>query len=60
MHVDQPRNPGERAQIRATITDSLANGYGVRCSRGTTVVLRRGTSGGALSPEVASFLRESA
>jgi len=52
--------PGERAQIRATITDSLANGYGVVCSRGTTAVLHRGSGGGALSPEVSSFLSQSA
>ena len=48
--------PGEEAEIRATITDSLANGYGVACSRGTTVVLHRGSSGGALSSELSTFL----
>jgi len=47
--------PGEQEQIRATITDSLANGYGVACSQGTTVVLHRG-SNGALSPELSAFL----
>src|SRR6266567_1470931 len=33
--------PGEEAQIRMIITQALANGYGVACSRGTTVVLHR-------------------
>jgi uncharacterized membrane protein len=51
--------PGEQAEIRSTITDSLANGYGVICSRGTTVVLHRGASGGALSPQLSSFLSQS-
>ena len=48
--------PGEQAQIRTTITDALANGYGVACSRGTTVVLGRGVAGGTLSPELSAFL----
>jgi uncharacterized membrane protein len=34
--------PGEEGQIRTIISDALANGYGVACSRGTTVVLHRG------------------
>jgi uncharacterized membrane protein len=50
--------PGERAQIRSTIRDSLANGYGVACSRGTTVVLHRGSSGGGLSSELSTFLSQ--
>jgi uncharacterized membrane protein len=50
--------PGEQAQIRSTIRDSLANGYGVACSRGTTVVLHRGFSGGELSVELATFLSQ--
>jgi uncharacterized membrane protein len=50
--------PGEQAQIRSTIRDSLANGYGVACSRGTTVVLHRGSSGGEVSPELATFLSQ--
>ncbi len=33
--------PGEEAQIRMIITQALANGYGIACSRGTTVVLHR-------------------
>jgi uncharacterized membrane protein len=48
--------PGEQEQIRATITDSLANGYGVACSRGTTVVLHRGSNNSGLSPELATFV----
>jgi hypothetical protein len=34
----------------------MANGYGVACSRGTTVVLHRGAAGGTLSPELSAFL----
>ena len=49
-------SPGEEAAVQATIVRSLAGGYGVGCSRGTTVVLHRGSSGGALSPELTSFL----
>ena len=48
--------PGEQAQIRATITQSLSNGYGVVCSRGLTVVLHRGAGPASLSPEMATFL----
>jgi uncharacterized membrane protein len=50
--------PGDRAEIRATITQSLANGYGVACSKGTTIVLHRGAGGRTLSPEIAAFLAE--
>ena len=50
--------PGEQTQIRTTISDALANGYGVVCSRGTTVVLHRGVSGGVLSPELSAFLAQ--
>jgi uncharacterized membrane protein len=50
--------PGEQAQIRTTISQALANGYGVACSRGTTVVLHRGAGGGVLSPELSAFLAE--
>jgi len=50
--------PGEQAQIRTTISHALANGYGVACSRGTTVVLRRGVNGGVLSPELSAFLAQ--
>ena len=47
---------GEQTQIRDTITRSLAGGYGVACSKGTTVVLRRGGGSQSMSPEVAAFL----
>jgi uncharacterized membrane protein len=48
--------PGEETQVRTTITQALANGYGVACSKGTTVVLHRGAIGGSLSPELAVFI----
>ena len=50
--------PGEEAAIRTTIKESMANGYGVACSRGTTVVLHRGVAGGTLSPELTAFLAQ--
>src|SRR6202171_200192 len=50
--------PGEEAQIRITISQALASGYGVACSRGTTVVLHRGVGGGTLSPELSAFLAQ--
>jgi uncharacterized membrane protein len=51
-------SPGEEADLRTTITESMANGYGVACSRGTTVVLHRGVAGGTLSPELSAFLAQ--
>ena len=50
--------PGEAADLRTTITESLASGYEVACSRGTTVVLHRGAGGGTLSPELSAFLAQ--
>ena len=50
--------PGEKVQLRTTITEALGNGYGVACSKGTTVVLHRGADGGTLSPELAAFLSQ--
>ncbi|TMB98927.1 MAG: DUF2079 domain-containing protein, partial [Chloroflexi bacterium] len=50
--------PGEKAQVRTTIKGALENGYGVACSKGTTVVLHRGGNGGTLSPELAAFLSQ--
>src|SRR5438552_3535452 len=47
---------GEQTQIRDAITRSLAGGYGVACSKGTTVVLRRGGGSQSLSEKVAAFL----
>jgi Predicted membrane protein (DUF2079) len=49
---------GEEAQVRTTIRRRLADGYGVACSKGTTVVLHRGAGGRTLSPEIAAFLAE--
>jgi uncharacterized membrane protein len=49
---------GEEAAIRTTITQSMASGYGVACSRGTTVVLHRGAAGGTLSPQLSAFLAQ--
>lgn len=50
--------PGEEQQIRTTIQTSLSNGYGVACSAGTTVVLRRGGGNQPISPEIAGFLQK--
>jgi len=50
--------PGQEAQIRTTISGALASGYGVACSRGTTVVMHRGVAGGTLSPELSAFLTQ--
>jgi uncharacterized membrane protein len=49
---------GEDVQVRTIIRDALAGGYGVSCSRGTTVVLQRGASGGTLSPELTAFVNQ--
>ncbi len=48
--------PGEAAALRATLGNALSNGYGVVCSRGTTVVLHRGGGNATLSPELTLFL----
>lgn len=48
--------PGEQAQIRTTIRKALANGYGVECSSGTTVVLDRSGGDATLSPELTAFM----
>jgi uncharacterized membrane protein len=48
--------PGEQAQIRATIQQALAGGYGVACSTGSTVVLQRDGGTKAPSPEIAAFV----
>jgi uncharacterized membrane protein len=49
---------GEDTQARTVIRNALSGGYGVSCSRGTTVVLHRGDSGGTLSPELTAFLNQ--
>src|SRR2546426_10736183 len=48
--------PGEQMQIRDTIRRALAGGYGVACSKGTTVVLHRGGGNQTLSEKIAAFL----
>jgi len=50
--------PGEQTQIRDTITRALSGGYGVACSKGTTVVLQLGGGNQTLSPEIAAFLAQ--
>jgi uncharacterized membrane protein len=47
--------PGEKDQIRNTMTQALANGYGVVCSRNTTAVLERGSGNGTLTPQLQAF-----
>jgi hypothetical protein len=42
--------------LRGLVRTSLASGYGVECSRGSTVVLQRGREQGTLSPEMARFV----
>ncbi len=51
--------PGEQTQIRDKITRALSGGYGVACSKGTTVVLQRGGGNQSLSPEIAAFVAQS-
>ncbi len=43
-------------QLRSIVSSSLANGYGVACSRGLTVVLGRGVTRGELTPEFQQWL----
>jgi uncharacterized membrane protein len=43
-------------QLRAIVSSSLANGYGVACSRGLTVVLARGVTSVQLTPEFQAWL----
>ena len=42
--------------LRTGLQQDLRDGYGIACSRGTTLVLARGRTGGALSDEIAGFL----
>jgi hypothetical protein len=48
--------PGEIEQIRNTMAQALANGYGVACSRNTTAVLERGGGSAILTPQLQSFV----
>jgi uncharacterized membrane protein len=43
-------------RLRAIVSSSLANGYGVACSRGLTVVLGRGVTSVQLTPEFQAWL----
>src|SRR5262249_18040947 len=45
-------------QLRAIITSSLSDGYGVACSKGLTIVLRRGAGTQSLSPEMQKWLAD--
>lgn len=46
-------------QLRSIIQGALANGYGVACSRGLTVVLQRGGASGQLAPQMEQWLGDS-
>lgn len=46
-------------QLRSIIQGALANGYGVACSRGLTVVLERGVTSAHISPEMLNWLSNS-
>ncbi|HET7466162.1 MAG TPA: DUF2079 domain-containing protein [Candidatus Dormibacteraeota bacterium] len=46
-------------KLRAIINSSLAGGYGVACSNGLTVVLKRGGGSQQLSPEMQAWLADS-
>lgn len=48
--------PGEEAQLRDLVRNSLAGGYGVSCAKGLTLVLARGGAGQALTPELQRWL----
>jgi uncharacterized membrane protein len=48
--------PETAGTLRSTINTALSGGYGVDCSKGTTVVLHRGGSNTAMSPQLTSFL----
>ncbi len=43
-------------QLRTIVSSSLADGYGVACSRGLTLVLGRGVTSDHLSPEIEQWL----
>jgi uncharacterized membrane protein len=48
--------PGEQEQLKTVITQALTGGYGVACSRGTSVVLQRGGGNKPLSPAIQTFI----
>lgn len=54
----EAQSPGNvLGALRARVSRDLRGGYGVACSRGPTLVLRRDAPAGRLSPELARFLR---
>jgi hypothetical protein len=44
--------PRTAADLGSLTRRALRSGYGISCSRGTTVVLAQGATGGRLSPEL--------
>jgi uncharacterized membrane protein len=64
-HVSQPwvavdpltePNPVVQAETRNLVRQVLSRGYGVVCSRGEALVLRKGARGRVLSPQMSRFL----
>ena len=56
LTTDLQQYPAAAGPLRSTIANLQAAGYGVACSRGTTVVLHRGAGSSTLSPELAAFM----
>jgi hypothetical protein len=48
--------PGEEDQLRTVVRNALANGYGVICAKGVTLVLAKGAPGTGLTPELEQWL----
>jgi uncharacterized membrane protein len=59
LTTDLQAFPAAAGTLRSAIEAALPTGYGVACSKGTTVVLHRGVGGGTLSPELSAFLAQS-
>jgi hypothetical protein len=49
--------PRTAADLGALTRRALRSGYGIACSRGATVVLAQGVTGGRLSPELRRIFR---
>jgi len=47
---------GEEDQLREVVRNALATDYGVSCAKGLTLVLARGASGQALTPDLERWL----
>jgi len=56
LTTDLQQYPAAAGPLRSTIASLQSAGYGVGCSRGTTVVLHRGAGSSTLSPELAAFM----